>query len=450
MANYVDEVLEIVRKKNSDEPEFIQTVTEILESLRPLVDRNEEEYRSISLLERLVEPEKVIAFRIPWEDDSGKIIVNRGWKIQFSSAIGPYKGGIRFDESVNLGILRFLSFEQIFKNSLTGLPIGGGKGGSDFDPHGKSNREIMRFCQSFMTGLYHYIGANMDCPAGDMGCGSTELGYMFGQYKRLINTYEAGVLSGKPLASGGIQGRDTATGFGAVYLLQELLADDGMQIEGLKFGLSGYGNAAWGVAKKASELGGKVVAISGRDGYVYIPEGIKAEEVDYMLDMRASHRGRVEDFATRFGYTFVPGEKPWGKVGADVYVPCATQNEISGEDAAKIAGEGTAKILMEVSNMPVTPEATACIRNAGIQIIPYKAANAGGVGVSALEMTQNAEKTVWSLEEEDAKLHEIMSGIYRSITEAAEKYGVPGDLIAGANLAAAERVFRAMVEQGVC
>ena len=277
MSKYVDEVLEIVKTRDADAPEFIQTVTEILDSLRPLVDAHEEEYRKISLLERLVEPEKVIVFRIPWEDDQGVIHVNRGYKLQFSSAIGPYKGGIRFDKSVNLGMLKFLSFEQMFKNSLTGLPIGGGKGGADFDPHGKSDREIMRFCQSFMTGLYHYIGANMDCPAGDLGCGSTELGYMFGQYKRLINTYEAGVLSGKPLASGGIKGRDTATGFGAIYILEELLKDLGMDIKGLKFGLSGYGNAAWGVAKKATELGGKVIAISGRDGYVYISDGIKAE-----------------------------------------------------------------------------------------------------------------------------------------------------------------------------
>ncbi len=448
--SYVDDVLEVVRKKDADEQEFVQTVTEILDSIRPLVDKNEDRYRSLALLERLVEPEKIITFRIPWEDDEGKIHVNRGWKIQYSSAIGPYKGGIRFSPDVTLGTLKFLAFEQTFKNSLTGLPIGGGKGGSDFDPQGRSDRELMRFCQSFMTGLYHYIGANMDCPAGDLGCGGTEIGYMFGQYKRLINTYESGVLSGKPVASGGIVGRDTATGYGAVYLMQELFEEKGCSIDGMKFALSGFGNVAWGVAKKLTELGGKVVALSGPDGYVHIPEGMSADQVDYMLEMRASRRNKVKDFADKYGVYFSPYEKPWGRVKADVYVPCATQNDISIKEALRITSEGTCKFLVEVANMPTTPDAIGVLVNAGIVVAPYKAVNAGGVAVSAMEMSQNSEKSVWSLDKVDKKLREIMKNIHREIEAAAEKYGMPGNLIAGANLAAAEKVLKAMEEQGIC
>ena len=448
--SYVDDVLEVVRKKDADEPEFVQTVTEILDSLRPLIEKDEEKYRSHALLERLVEPEKIIGFRIPWEDDEGKIHVNRGWKIQYSSAIGPYKGGIRFSPEVTLGTLKFLAFEQTFKNSLTGLPIGGGKGGSDFDPQGKSDRELMRFCQSFMTGLYHYIGANMDCPAGDLGCGGTEIGYMFGQYKRLINTYESGVLSGKPVASGGIVGRDTATGYGAVYFMEKLLADKGCKIEGMKFALSGFGNVAWGVAKKLVELGGKVVALSGPDGYVHIPDGMTADQVDYMLEMRASRRNKVKDFADKYGVYFAANEKPWGRVKADAYVPCATQNDISMKEAMRITSEGTCKFLIEVANMPTTPDGIEVLKKAGITVAPYKAVNAGGVAVSAMEMSQNAEKGVWTLEKVDKKLRDIMTNIYDSIVAAAEKYGKSGDLIAGANLAAAEKVLKAMEEQGVC
>ena len=450
MANYVDEVLEHIAVRDPEETSFLQTATEILESLRPLIDANEEKYRKVALLERLVEPEKVITFRIPWEDDNGVVHINRGYKVQFSSSIGPYKGGIRFDKTVTLDTLKFLSFEQMFKNSLTGLPIGGGKGGADFDPAGKSDTEIMRFCQSFMTGLYHYIGANMDCPAGDLGCGGTELGYMFGQYKRLINTYEAGVLSGKPVASGGIVGRDTATGYGATYFIQEMLASMGKQIEGMTFALAGFGNVAWGVAKKVSELGGKVVALSGPDGYIYDPDGVKGEKVDYMLEMRASRRNRVQDYADKYGVEFVAGQKPWGNVEADVYVPCAMENDIDLDQAKKIVAEGTCCVLMEVANMPTTPEAIQYLRENGIAVAPYKAVNCGGVAVSAMEMEQNAQKNVWTVEEVDEQLHPIMKNVFKNINEAAAKYGKPGDLLAGANLAAAERIFQAMVEQGVC
>lgn len=448
--SYVDEVLEVVKVKDASEPEFIQTATEILDSLRPLIDANEETYRKVALLERLVEPEKIVTFRIPWEDDAGHIHVNRGWKIQFSSAIGPYKGGIRFSPSVDLGTLKFLSFEQMFKNSLTGLPIGGGKGGADFDPQGKSDTELMRFCQSFMTNLYHYIGANMDCPAGDLGCGTKELGYMFGQYKRLINTYESGVLSGKPIASGGIVGRDTATGYGALYFTEELLKDLGETVEGKTFALSGFGNVAWGCAKKIADMGGKVVTISGPDGYVYDPDGISGDKLDYMLEMRDSRRNRAQDYADKYSVSFFPKAKPWGHIKADIYMPCAVQNDIHLEDAKRIVREGTCKVLVEVANMPTTPNAISYLREQGIIIAPYKAVNCGGVAVSAMEMAQNAEKLCWSAEDVDNKLHPIMKNVYKNVNEAAAKYGKPGDLIAGANLAAAEKIFAAMVEQGVC
>ncbi len=448
--SYVDEVLAKCREKDAHEPEFLQTVTEVLESLRPMIEPKEDHYRQIALLERLVEPEKVAFFRVPWVDDKGVAHVNRAWRVQFNSAIGPYKGGIRFHPTVTLSVLKFLAFEQMFKNSLTGLPIGGGKGGSDFDPRGKSDAEIMRYCQSFMVGLYKNIGANMDCPAGDIGVSGKEVGYMFGMYKRLVGQYEAGALSGKPVASGGSLGRNTATGYGAVYFTEELLADLGKKVEGTTFCLSGFGNVSWGTAKKLDELGGKVVAISGPDGYIYDPDGISGEKVEFMASMRSSGRDRVQDYADKYGVEFHAGEKPWGRVKADVYMPCATQNDIRIEDAERMVAEGHSTILIEVANMPTTLEAIELLTEKKWVIAPSKAVNAGGVAVSALEMSQNAQKLYWTEEEVDEKLHVIMKNIYTNISKAAEKYGMPGDLIAGANLAGAEKVLEAMEEQGIC
>ena len=448
--SYVDEVLAKVKAKDANEPEFLQTVEEVLETIRPLIDEKEEQYRKIALLERLCEPEKVTQFRVPWTDDQGQAHVQRAWRVQFNSAIGPYKGGIRFQPSVNLSMLKFLAFEQTFKNSLTGLPIGGGKGGSDFDPQGKSDAEIMRYCQSFMIGLYNLIGANMDCPAGDMGVGGTEIGYMYGQYKRLTGQYEAGALSGKPISCGGSLGRTEATGFGAVYYAQEMLRDLGKEVKGTTFCLSGFGNVCWGATKKIDELGGKVISISGPDGYIVDPDGITGEKIDYMLEMRASRRNKVKDYADKFGVQFFEGQKSWGRVGADVYMPCALQNEVRIEDAERMIAENSTNIYIEVSNMPTTNEAMKALKDAGWKIAPSKAVNAGGVAVSALEMSQNAEKLAWSFEEVDQKLHGIMKNIYANSVAAAKKYGMEGDLVAGANLAGAAKVLQAMVDQGIC
>lgn len=449
--SYVDDVLAQMKEKDAHEPEFLQVLTEILDSLRPIIEANEEKYRKEALLERLVEPEKIAYFRVPWTDDQGQAHINRGWRVQFNSAIGPYKGGIRFHPTVNLSVLKFLAFEQMFKNSLTGLPIGGGKGGSDFNPRGKSDGELMRFCQSFVTGLYKHIGPNLDCPAGDLGCGGKEIGYMFGYYKRLVGEYDAGALSGKPVASGGSLGRNTATGYGAVYFTEELLNTLGKKIEGTTFCLSGFGNVSWGVAKKLDQLGGKVVAISGPDGYVYDPEGISGEKADYMVEMRNSLRDRVQDYADKYpSAQFHAGEKPWGRVNADIYMPCATQNDIRLEDAERMIAENHSSILVEVANMPTTLEAIELLKSKGWVIAPSKAVNAGGVAVSAMEMSQNAMKMPWTEEEVEEKLHPIMKNIFKNINAAAEKYGKPGDLIAGANLAAAERVLQAMEEQGIC
>ena len=446
--SYVDEVLAAVKEKDAHEPEFQQTVTEVLESLRPFIEEKEDHYRKIALLEKLVEPEKIAFFRVPWEDDNGQIHVNRGWRVQFNSAIGPYKGGIRFHPTVNLGVLKFLAFEQMFKNSLTGLPIGGGKGGSDFNPKGRSESEMMRFCQSFLIGLYHSIGPNLDCPAGDLGCGTKEIGYMFGMYKRIVGQYDAGALSGKPVASGGSLGRNSATGFGAVYYADELLKSLGREIEGSTFCLSGFGNVTWGVSKKIEQLGGKVIAISGPDGYIYDPNGVTGEKIDYLVEMRASLRDRVEDYADKFGAEFHKGEKPWGRVNADIYMPCATQNEIHLEDAERMIAEGKSTTLIEVSNMPTMLDATALLKQKGWVIAPSKAVNAGGVAVSALEMSQNAQKYYWTEDEIDEKLHGIMKNIFKNTSEAAAKYGRAGDLIFGANIAGAQRIIQAMEEQG--
>ncbi len=443
---YLNELMETVRRRNPGEPEFHQAVLEVLESLEPVLEQSPE-YIENGVLERLVEPERIIKFRVPWTADNGKVMVNRGFRIQFNSAIGPYKGGLRFHPSVNESIIKFLGFEQTFKNSLTGLPMGGGKGGSDFDPKGKSDAEVMRFCQSFMTELSKYIGADTDVPAGDIGVGAREVGYLFGQYKRLRNEF-TGVLTGKGLPYGGSLVRPEATGFGAVYYTVEMLKYFGDTIEGKTFAISGFGNVAWGSVKKITELGGKVVTISGPDGYVYDADGINTEEkINYLLEMRASCRNRAEDYADKFGVPFFKGEKPWG-VNVDVAMPCATQNEVDIDDARKLVANGV-KYYVEVSNMPTTAEAAAYLTEQGIAIAPSKAVNAGGVSVSGLEMSQNSMRYSWTAEEVDEKLHQIMKNIFANSVAAAEKYGMAGNLVAGANIAGFLKVADAMLAQGV-
>ena len=444
--SYVDEILAQVAAQNPNEPEFNQTVQEVLESLRPVIDQNEAVYRREALLERITMPERTVMFRVPWVDDNGQAHVNMGYRVQFNSAIGPYKGGLRFHPSVNLSIIKFLGFEQTFKNSLTSLPMGGGKGGSDFDPRGKSDKEIMAFCQSFMTELFRHIGADTDVPAGDIGVGAREVGYMFGQYKRLVNRYE-GVLTGKGLPYGGSLIRPEATGFGAVYYADEMLKSFGDSIKGKTFVVSGFGNVAWGTVKKVTELGGKVVTISGPDGYVYDEDGINTEEtINFMLEMRSSGRDKVQDYADKFGVPFFPGEKPWG-VKADILMPCATQNEVGIAEAEKIVANGV-KYYVEVSNMPSSNEAIAYLKKNNVIVAPSKAVNAGGVAVSGLEMSQNSMRYSWTAEEVDAKLKQIMYNIYWNSYNAAKKYGMEGDLVAGANLAGFEKVAEAMLAQG--
>ena len=445
---YLLSVLENVKKKDANEPEFIQTVTEVLESLEHVVDQRPELEKS-GLFERLVEPERQILFRVPWVDDNGNVQVNRGFRVQFNGAIGPYKGGLRFHPSVNLSIMKFLAFEQTFKNSLTGLPIGGGKGGSDFDPRGRSDGEIMRFCQSFMTELYRHIGPDVDVPAGDIGVGAREIGYLYGQYKRIKGCWENGVLTGKGLSYGGSLIRPEATGYGATYYACEVLKHFGDTIEGKTVAISGFGNVAWGVAAKVSQLGGKVVTISGPDGYVYDPDGVTTQEkIDYMLQMRASGRDRAQDYAEKFGCQFFPGEKPWG-VKVDICMPCATQNEVGVEEAKKIIANGT-KYYIEVANMPSTNEAIALLKENGLIVGPSKAVNAGGVAVSALEMAQNSMRYSWTEEEVDEKLKGIMYNIHKVSEEAAEEYGLGYDLVAGANIAGFKKVMEAMLAYGVC
>ena len=443
--SYIDRVLADLKERYKDQPEFLQTAEEVLGTLRPIVEANPK-YEEASLLERLVEPERVIIFRVPWVDDNGKIQINRGYRVQFNSAIGPYKGGLRFHPTVNLSIMKFLAFEQTFKNSLTSLPMGGGKGGSDFDPRGKSDKEIMAFCQSFMTELFRHIGADTDVPAGDIGVGAREVGYMFGQYKRLVNRYE-GVLTGKGLPYGGSLIRPEATGFGAVYYADEMLKSFGDSIAGKTFVVSGFGNVAWGTVKKVTELGGKVVTISGPDGYVYDEDGINTEEkINFMLEMRSSGRDKVQDYADKFGVPFFAGQKPWG-VKADILMPCATQNEVGIAEAEKIVANGV-KYYVEVSNMPSSNEAIAYLKKNGVIVAPSKAVNAGGVAVSGLEMSQNSMRYSWTAEEVDAKLKQIMYNIYWNSYKAAEKYGMKGDLVAGANIAGFEKVAEAMMAQG--
>lgn len=446
--SYVSEVIASVESKNAAQPEFLQTVKEVLTSLEPVINANEEVYKKNAVLERMVEPDRQVMFRVSWVDDKGKPQVNTGYRVQFNNAIGPYKGGLRFHPSVNLSIMKFLAFEQTFKNSLTSLPMGGAKGGSDFDPRGKSDGEIMRFCQSFMTELYRHIGDDMDVPAGDMGVGAKEIGYLFGQYKRIVGSFNNGVLTGKGLAYGGSLIRPEATGYGATYFLNEVLKHQKDSIKGKVFALSGFGNVSWGAVSKITELGGKVVSISGPDGYVYDPDGIKGEKIDYMLEMRASLRDKVKDYADKFGVEFVAGKKPWGNVKADIYMPCATQNEIKLEDAEKIVAMGV-KIVNEVSNMPTTNEALAYLQSHGVLVAPSKAVNAGGVAVSGLEMSQNSERLTWSAEEVDEKLKSIMVNIHKQILDACNEFNMGYNLVAGANVAGFKKVAEAMIAQGI-
>ena len=446
-SEYLNNVYETVEKRNAGEPEFLQAVREVLESLEPVIEKRPELIEK-GIIESIVEPERVIKFRVPWVDDNGKVQVNRGYRIQFNSAIGPYKGGLRFHPSVYEGIIKFLGFEQTFKNSLTGLPMGGGKGGSDFDPSGKSDGEIMRFCQSFMTELYRHIGANVDVPAGDIGVGAREIGYLFGQYKRICNNFENGVLTGKGFSYGGSLIRPEATGYGAVYFTQEVLRGFGEEIAGKTFAVSGFGNVAWGAVLKINQLGGKVLTISGPDGYIYDEDGITEEKAAYMLEMRSSGRNRAEDYADKFGAKFYKGEKPWG-VKVDVCMPCATQNEVRLEDAEKMVANGL-KYYIEVANMPTTEDAVAFLKKNGVLIAPSKAVNAGGVSVSGLEMSQNSMRLAWSAEEVDEKLHTIMVNIYNSCKNAAKLYGTDeNDLITGANVAGFLKVADAMLAQGI-
>ena len=445
-SEYLQKVYASVEARNPGENEFLQAVRDVLESLEPVV-MQDSKFEKNGVIERMVEPERMISFRVSWVDDNGNVQVNRGYRVQFNSAIGPYKGGLRFHPSVNASVIKFLGFEQTFKNSLTGLPMGGGKGGSDFDPRGKSDGEIMRFCQSFMTELSKHIGADTDVPAGDIGVGAREVGYLYGQYKRLRNEF-TGVLTGKGISYGGSLIRPEATGFGAVYYAVEMLKTFGEDIKGKTFAVSGFGNVAWGTVKKINELGGKVVTISGPDGYIYDKDGVATEEkINFMLEMRASGRDKVKEYADKFGVPYFEGKRPWEQK-VDVIMPCATQNEVGLEDAKNIVANGV-KYYVEVANMPTTDEAVALLKANGVVIAPSKAVNAGGVAVSGLEMSQNSMRYSWTAEEVDAKLHQIMTNIYKNSWEAAKKYGMEGDLIAGANIAGFEKVADAMIAQGV-
>ena len=443
---YLAKVYENTCKKNANEPEFLQTVAEVLSSIEPVIEKRPD-FVKAGVVERMVEPERMISFRVSWVDDNGNVQVNRGYRVQFNSAIGPYKGGLRFHPTVNSSIMKFLGFEQTFKNSLTSLPMGGGKGGSDFDPTGKSEGEIMRFCQSFMTELAKHIGADTDVPAGDLGVGAREIGFLFGQYKRLRNEF-TGVLTGKAIPSGGSLIRPEATGFGAVYYTCELLKHFKDDIKGKTFAVSGFGNVAWGTVKKVTELGGKVVTISGPDGYIYDENGVNTEEkINYMLEMRNSGRNKVQDYADKFGVPFYAGEKPWG-TKVDIIMPCATQNEVGVEEAKKIVANGV-KYYVEVSNMPSTNEAIAYLKENGVIVAPSKAVNAGGVAVSGLEMSQNSMRYSWTAEEVDAKLKMIMKNIFDASIKAANEYGLGDDLVAGANIAGFLKVAEAMKWQGI-
>ncbi|WP_027340705.1 NADP-specific glutamate dehydrogenase [Halonatronum saccharophilum] len=445
MSNYIEEVMTKVVERNPGEAEFHQAVKEVLESLEPVFEKHPE-YREAGILERIVEPERQIIFRVPWVDDEGNVKVNRGFRIEFNSAIGPYKGGLRFHPSVYTGIIKFLGFEQIFKNALTGRPIGGGKGGSDFDPKGKSDGEVMRFCQSFMTELYRHIGPNTDVPAGDIGVGGREIGYMFGQYKRIKNSFDAGVLTGKGLNWGGSLARTEATGYGLVYIVDEMLKDNSQSFEGKTVVVSGSGNVAIYATQKVQELGGKVVAVSDSGGYVYDPEGIKLDTVRRIKEVE---RGRIKEYLESHPEAeYVADSTAIWNVKCDVALPCATQNELD-EDAAKTLVENGVIAVGEGANMPCTPEAVEVIQDNSILYVPGKAANAGGVATSALEMTQNAMWDAWTFEEVDVKLKDIMVNIYKTASKTAKEYGMEGDLVAGANIAGFLKVADTMIDQGV-
>ena len=448
MNKYIERVLAETREKNADEPEFLQTVEEVLSSLAPVIDAHPE-YEKVALLERMIEPERTIEFRVTWMDDQGNYHVNRGYRVQYNGAIGPYKGGLRFHSSVNLSIMKFLGFEQTFKDSLTTLPIGGAKGGSDFDPRGKSDAEVMRFCQAYMTELYRHIGPDVDVPAGDIGVGAREVGYLYGQYRRIKGAFENGVLTGKGRAYGGSILRPEATGFGAAYYANEVLKHEKDTFQGKTVAISGFGNVAWGLCQKVAELGGKVVTLSGPDGYVYDPDGITTQEkFDFLVEMRGSGRDRVQDYADKFGCEFHAKEKPWGRK-VDIIMPSATQNDVNQEWAEKIVANGV-KYYIEVANMPTTNEAlTYLLEQKNMIVAPSKAVNAGGVATSALEMSQNSERLSWTAEEVDQKLRQIMVNIHDASVKAAEQYGLGYNLVAGANIAGFQKVADAMMEQGV-
>ena len=443
--SYVDEVLAKVKEKNASEPEFLQAVEEVLETIRPVVEANEEVYRKDAILERITIPDRQIIFRVPWVDDNGQVQVNTGYRVQFNNSIGPYKGGLRLHPSVYIGIIKFLGFEQIFKNSLTGLPIGGGKGGSDFDPKGKSDREVMSFCQSFMTELCKYIGADVDVPAGDIGTGAREIGYMYGQYKRLTGLYE-GVLTGKGLTYGGSLARTEATGYGLLYMVEELIKCHGQSMEGKTVAISGAGNVAIYAIQKAQQLGAKVVTCSDSTGWIYDPEGI---DVALLKEIKEVKRARLTEYAkAKASAEYHEGRGVWS-VKCDIALPCATQNELHLEDAKQLVANGCIAVA-EGANMPTTMEATKYLQDNGVWFVPGKAANAGGVATSALEMSQNSERLSWTFEEVDAKLKNIMVNIYHNIDDAAKRYGKEGDYVAGANIAGFEKVVDAMLAQGVC
>ncbi|MDR0889331.1 MAG: NADP-specific glutamate dehydrogenase [Oscillospiraceae bacterium] len=447
MNAYVKRVIESVKLKHGREPEFVQTIEEVLTSLSPVIDAHPE-YEKVDLLSRMVEPERMFTFRVVWCDDYGRYHTNLGYRCQFNGAIGPYKGGLRFQANVDPGIIKFLAFEQTFKNALTGMPMGGGKGGSDFDPTGKSDAEILRFCQSFMTALYRYIGPDIDVPAGDMGVSGREIGYLFGQYRRLKGNYENGVLTGKGMSYGGSYTRPEATGFGAVYYLNEVLKHEGESIEGKTIAASGFGNVCWGICMKAAELGAKVVTLSGPDGYVYDPEGVcTKEKIDFLPTMINSRRNRVKDYADKFGCEFYPNEKPWGRK-VDIVMPSAMQNDVLIDSAKRIV-KNNIKYYIEVANMPTTNDALAYLmEQPGMIVAPSKAVNAGGVTVSAFEMSQNSERLTWTFEEVDQKLKDVMALIHQNSVDAAAEYGLGYNLVAGANIASFKKVADAMMSQG--
>ena len=442
--SYVDEIYDRVVEQNPGEPEFHQAVKEVLDSLKLVIDANEEKYRKAGVLERFTEPERIVSFKIPWVDDKGNVQVNKGYRVQFNSAIGPYKGGLRFHPSVNQSILKFLGFEQTLKNSLTGLPMGGGKGGSNFDPKGKSDREIMAFCQSFMTELYRHIGKDTDIPAGDIGVGGREVGYLFGQYKRLTGLYE-GVLTGKGLTFGGSLARTQATGYGLIYILDEMLKHNGKTLEGQRGLVSGSGNVAIYATEKAQQLGAKVVAMSDSNGYIYDKDGIKLDVVKEIKEVR---RGRIKEYADAVpGAVYTEGKGIW-TIPCDIALPCATQNELNLDDAKALKANGCFAVA-EGANMPSTREATDFFLTSGMLFMPGKAANAGGVATSGLEQSQNSLRLSWSFEEVDARLHDIMVNIFAKVDDAGKRYGVEGNYVAGANIAGFEKVVEAMIAQGV-